>query len=246
VKAKLRRINSSLLIFICMNLLLITACKKEDQEPSPAETGTVTDIENNVYKTVKIGNQWWMAENLRVKTFRNGVPIPHAQDFNSWILSTSAYCIYDDNNDAPGLLYNWYAVSDAGNIAPEGWHIPTDSEWMEMELYLGMSQTEADKLNWRGINEGEKLKIKGGSGWTAYDNVWSTNESGFTALAGSCRLFDGKWGDPGLFANGYWWTSSELSRDKIWYRYLDYKEKRIFRSTVPKEYGFSIRCVKDR
>lgn len=230
--------------FIFLSLIFITSCKKENAEPE-AETGLVTDIDNNVYKTIKIGNQWWMAENLRVKTFRNGVPVYEAQENDQWINTISAYCLYDNNNNAPGLLYNWLAVTDINNIAPEGWHIPTDNDWKELEKYLGMSQGEADKQNWRGTIEGEKLKNEGTASWRAYDNIWSTNESGFSALAGSCRLFNGIWGDPGLDATGFWWTSSSYSENAIWYRYLDYKETRIYRSKISKSYGLSIRCVKD-
>ncbi len=225
-------------------MLSISSCKKDDPLPVQ-ETGTVTDIDNNVYKTVKIGNQWWMAENLKVKSFRNGVSIPKVQSIDNWIIPQSSYCLFQNNEESPGLLYNWFTVVDTNNIAPEGWHIPTDDEWKELEKHLGMSQAEVDNLNWRGNDEGEKLKALGNSEWTKYDGVWGTNESGFNAYAGSCRLFNGQWGEPGLFSNGFWWTSSSKSKDEIWYRYLDYKDKRVFRSTVPKEYGFSIRCIKD-
>jgi uncharacterized protein (TIGR02145 family) len=245
VKALKHRIFLLVSVVLCMNLIFAISCKKENSEPVQ-ETGTITDIENNIYKTVKIGNQWWMTENLKVTMFRNGIPIPKLQSANDWINPESAFCIYSDNNNSPGYLYNWYAVSDSNNIAPVGWYIPTDDECKELEMYLGMSQKDADNLNWRGSEEGEKLKEKGKSNWTEFDGVWATNESGFSALAGSCRLFNGKWGEPGLLSNGFWWTSSANSKNEIWYRYLDYKEKRVFRSTAPKAYGFSIRCIKDR
>ena len=234
-----------LFILICFNFLIVSSCKKETDNILLFETGSVKDIDNNVYKTVKVGNHWWMAENLKVKTYRNGIPIPHAQSENEWLNATGAYCVYDDNDYAPGLLYNWNSVIDSSNIAPAGWHIPSDQEWKELEIHLGMTQADANKLNWRGTNEGEKLKIEGREGWSAFENVWATNESGFTALAGSCRLSNGTWGDPGLFATGFWWSSSSFSDNSIWYRYLDYKESRIFRSKISKGYGFSIRCIKD-
>lgn len=233
-----------LLILLIVTLLFNTSCKKET-DIIAAEYGYVTDIENNIYKTIKIGNQWWMAENLKVKTFRNGVPVNSAQTNSQWTNHLGSFCVYDYNPDAPGLLYNWNVVSDSNNIAPEGWHVPTDSEWKELEEYLGMSHEDINKLNWRGTHEGEKLKVKGTTGWRAYGNVWSTNESGFTALSGSCRLPDGKWGDPGLFATGFWWTSTKSAENDAWYRYLDYKEAGIFRSKIFTSYGFSIRCIKD-
>ena len=227
-----------------MNLIFTTSCKKEN-DTVVTQYGTVTDIENNVYKTIKIGDQWWMAENLKVKFFRNGVPITEGQSDNLWINPSGSYCLYDNNPKSPGLLYNWYVVSDTNKIAPAGWHIPSDNDWKELEKYCGMNQVEADKLNWRGTHEGEKLKMEGTLGWKPYDNIWPTNESGFTAMSGSCRLVDGKWGDPGLFATGFWWSSSEGIENTAWYRYLDYKEARIFRSKVNKSYGLSIRCIKD-
>lgn len=95
-------------------------------------TGTVTDIDGNVYQTIKIGNQWWMAKNLKVTHYRNGEAIPNITNDSEWInLSTGAYCAYNNDNGniaTYGLLYNWYTVVDSRNIAPSGWHVPTDDE----------------------------------------------------------------------------------------------------------------------
>ena len=151
------------------------------------ETGTVTDIDGNTYQTVKIGDQWWMAENLKVTCYRNGDAIPNITDGTTWAsLSTGAYCEYnnDINNVATyGRLYNWYAVTDSRNIAPAGWHVPSDAEWKQLEMYLGMSQSEADATGWRGTDEGGKLKEVGTMHWNS-PNTGATNESGFTALPG--------------------------------------------------------------
>lgn len=140
---------------------------------------------------------------------------------------------------------NWFAVSDSENIAPTGWHIPTDDEWKELERFIGMSDGTEDVSGWRGTNEADKLKAAAPEGWTQFENVWGTNTAGFTALAGSCRLNNGKWGEPGLFATGFWWTASDYSTTEAWYRYLDYKKSNVFRSSCLKNYGYSIRCVKD-
>jgi uncharacterized protein (TIGR02145 family) len=230
-------------------LFILNSCKKDPKPETIIETGTVSDIEGNIYKTVKIGNQWWMAENLKVTKYRNGNSIPKIANYDTtqWNnLKTGAYCIYDDNAEAPGLLYNFYAISDTNNIAPAGWHVPTDGEWKELEQTLGMSKTDADKLSWRGSNEGEKLKIEAPKGWAAYSKVWGTNESGFTALAGGCRMFNGIWSTPsGIGFTGFWWTSSEQPGNQAWYRYLDYKNTNVFRFYGPNTYGFSIRCIKD-
>ena len=227
-------------------LLFVGSCKPDKNPPVVAqETGTVVDIEGNSYKTIKIGNQWWMAENLKVKKFRNGNSIPDVTDDSLWQNNTSALCLYQNNTTSPGLLYNWFAVTDTGNIAPTGWHIPTDEEWKELERYIGMSDGAEDISGWRGTNEADKLKAAAPEGWTQFENVWGTNTVGFTALAGSCRLNDGKWGEPGLFATGFWWTASDYSTTEAWYRYIDYKKSTVFRSSSSKNYGYSIRCVKD-
>lgn len=234
-----------LVIIAMLCMTLFTSCD-DKEDPTPAqETGTLTDIDGNEYKTVKIGNQWWMAENLKVTTYANGELLYKKTTNPDWAEANAAYCKYDDKDDAPGLLYNYAAVTSSNQLAPQGWHIPTDDEWKELEKYLGMSQAEADKLTWRGSNEGDKLKIEGPEGWTSYENIWGSNESGFTALAGSCRLADGTFGQPGLFSTGFWWTATPHGDAEAFYRYLDKKNSNVFRSHVSKKYGMSVRCVKD-
>ncbi len=232
-------------IILPLFLVFFYSCTKEEIEQEEIETGTVTDIDNNVYKTVKIGNRWWMAENLRVTRFANGDPIVNNQSPDTWPDTIPFYCLFDGNPVSPGLLYNWYAVNSNKAIAPDGWRIPSDEEWKELEMYLGMNRSDADKSGWRGIDEGEKLRKSGYDVWAKFPNVWSTNESGFSAEAGGCRLFDGTWSDPGLYSTGFWWTCSETSeKSRAFYRYLDYKNRNVFRSSCSKFYGFSIRCVK--
>jgi uncharacterized protein (TIGR02145 family) len=240
-----RELKIVLVIFI-----LLGGCikDKEDAVTPVHETGTMTDVDGNVYATVKIGNQWWMAENLKVTKYRNGYFIPNITDTSEWQNRTAGACCEFDPNEhnlaKPGLLYNWFVIADTGNIAPEGWHIPSDDEWKELERQLGMSATEAEESGWRGTHEGEKLRIAGTEGWSGYSDVWATNESGFTALAGSCRLPTGIWGYPGLHYTGFWWSQS-ASGNVATYRYLDYKNANIFRGQCSKNYGYSIRCVKD-
>jgi len=220
------------------------------------ETNTVTDIDGNVYTTVKIGNQIWMAENLRVTHYRNGDPITHAKSNYDWynmgensqgINGEGAYCSF--NNDAIkatiyGYLYNWYSVNDNRSIAPEGWHIPTDEEWKELELFLGMSHTEVDAFTrWRGTNEGGKLKECGLEHWKA-PNSGATNETGFTALPGGYRNESGDFID--MFERSYFWTATvNTGGRKAWYRDLHYGSAQIYRSYYFKRLGFSVRCIKD-
>jgi uncharacterized protein (TIGR02145 family) len=207
---------------------------------------TVTDYDGNVYQTVLIGDQCWMMENLKVTHYRNGDPIPHVTDDGEWEgLSTGAYCEYGNNpaNVATyGRLYNWYAVDDSRNIAPEGWHVPTDEEGKQLEMYLGMSQSEADATGWRGTDEGGKLKEAGTTHWYA-PNTGATNESGFTALPGGYRYSSGIFLGMGYFA--YFWSSPENDSSYAWYRYLDRNNSQVLRSHPYEHYGFSVRCVRD-
>ena len=115
-------------------LLLMTIACNDKEGPAPVlETGIVTDVEGNNYKTVKIGDQWWMSENLNVKSYRNGAIIPNITDSAGWVqLQTGGYCIYNNGNNQsnePGILYNWNAVNNSSGLAPAGWHIPTDDDW---------------------------------------------------------------------------------------------------------------------
>lgn len=251
MKSNIKLFFYTLIIAAIVSVTGVSCKKKTDTTPAP-ETGTVTDIDNNTYKTIKIGNQWWMAENLRVKTYRNGWPINEMTSTSPdsvWAQKTKgSFCKYDyDDNMGKkyGMLYNWYVITDTSNIAPAGWHIPTDDEWKTLETYLGMSQADADKVNWRGTDQGDKLKVQAPTDW-ASGTSWGTNESGFTALAGSCRLFNAAWGNPGTSNTAFWWSSTTHTSDnQAWYRYLDHNNSNVFRYHASKNYGMSIRCVKD-
>jgi uncharacterized protein (TIGR02145 family) len=227
---------------LIFSILLNSSCKKE--VPKGHQISYITDREGNQYKTVKIGNLWWMAENLKVRVYRNGKPITEiTADTGLWQNNTSgAY-----SKSSYGLLYNWYAVSNSKKLAPVGWHVATDQDWKELEMELGMSTYDADRVNWRGTNQGDKLKTEGVQDWVVHDNIWGTNESDFYALPASCRMFDDRSTNP--LGDGYmafWWTSSsESNTGHAWYRHLDYKKSNVFRYYGPKTYGFSVRCVKD-
>jgi len=264
---KIKSIFKQALIFSgLLSFVFIVCCKKDKQTPNTVEYSTVTDIDGNIYKTVKIGDQWWMAENLKVKRYNNGDSINYVGevggfgilDSSKWNNTiTGAYCIIDNSSSTSqnyngkmfGFLYNYYSVGDPRKIAPVGWHIPSDEDWKQMEIYLGMSSSDADKINWRGNTQGNKLRIN--TGWfmlqpPASYSVWGTNESGFTAIGGGCCMYNGVWGNPGTFSTGFWWTSTiNITNNQPWYRYLDYQKANIFRFYGSMTYGFSIRCVKD-
>ena len=199
-------------------------------------TGTVTDIDGNVYQTVKIGDQWWMAENLKVTHYQNGDFIPNVTDDNQWInLTTGAYCNYDNDSTnvaTYGRLYNWYAVADSHNIAPAGWHVPSDAEWQTLVDYLG-GDTVA----------GGKLKESGTTHWSS-PNTGATNESGFCALPGGYRYYyNGAFNYVG--GSAIFWSSTESDISFAWYRGLYYCNTDVNRSDCNKQYGFSVRCVRD-
>jgi uncharacterized protein (TIGR02145 family) len=205
---------------------------------------TVTDYDGNVYETVLIGDQCWMMEHLKVTHYRNGDAIPHVTDGSIWSgLSTGAYCEYDNNPGhvaTYGRLYNWYAVADPRNIAPEGWHVPTDDEWKQLEMHLGMSQAEADGGGLRGTDEGGKLKDT--TVHWASPNTGATNESGFSGLPGGSRIDNGNFSNMGNV--GFFWTATESS-SYAWYRTLHYLYSQVPRGATYKHRGFSVRCVRD-
>jgi uncharacterized protein (TIGR02145 family) len=207
---------------------------------------SIMDNEGNVYETVQIGDQVWMAENLKVTRFRNGDLIEHLEDRNQWgATQNPAYCTFNNTNANAlvyGHLYNSMAVTDARQIAPEGWHVPTDEEWMELELYLGMNASDVNDTDWRGTDEGGQLKEVGTSHW-ADPNQGALNSFGFSALPGGYRS-DPPGGGPNYSSLGgscYFWTSSTNRRCRV----LSSQNSQISRFSAEPGSGFSVRCVKD-
>lgn len=202
-------------------------------------TGWVTDIDDNLYQTRKIGDQWWMVTNLRVTHYRNGDPIPHKTSNNDWTSTSSgAYCVYDNNSSNAyiyGNLYNWYALDDSRGIAPEGWHVPTDSEWQALVDYLGGSSVAGGKMKTTGT-------IEGGDGLWHEPNTDATNESGFTAFPGGTRHDYGSFEYVGYYA--LFWSYTEYG-SYSYYRQLYYDCTIVHSSFRDRRYGFSVRCVKD-
>jgi len=194
-----------------------------------------TDIDGNLYQIVRIGDQVWMAENLKVTHYRNGDEIPTGLDNASWSSTTNgAYAVYDDNEsnaDTYGYLYNWFAVDDSRNIAPEGWHVPTDDEWQTLVDYLGGSSVA-----------GGKLKEEGTTHWNS-PNTDATNVSGFTALPGGYRYSIGSYYSMGY--SGYFWSSTEHGSSDAWDRRLGYDSSGVDRGGDDKLDGFSVRCIRD-
>ncbi len=212
---------------------------------------TLRDIDGNFYKTIQIGNQVWMAENLRVTRYRNGDAISYITDNTEWVHTTNgAYCDYKDNNDIIinyGLLYNWYAVNDSRNIAPEGWRVPTDEDWKELELNLGISRSDADKDGWRGKDIAEGLKETKTSSKGAWISLLSnsTNLTGFSALPGGSRYIRSNGLIENIGKHASFWTNTELNEQYAWYRALYYTQSGIGRFGALKGNGFSVRLIRE-
>jgi uncharacterized protein (TIGR02145 family) len=228
-------------LFCLFTLFILISCSyAQKMTGSSLKVGQVADIDGNVYKTVKIGDQWWMAENLKVTRYRNGDEIPEKTDDDEWDSSTGGRCSYknDSANFAIyGALYNWFAVNDSRILAPEGWHVPTDEEWQELIDNLGGDTLAGGKMKSTGT-------IKNGDGlWRGSDEN-TTNESGFSALPGGYRYSHGVF--DGVGSNAYFWSATESRGGNAWYRYLYYGTTNVYRDDSDwRQAGYSIRCVAD-
>ena len=204
----------------------------------------VTDIEGNVYKTVKIGGQVWMAENLKTTKYNDEAVIPNVTENAEWIaLTADAYC-WAKNNEAKfkplyGALYNWYAV-ETGKLCPTGWHVPTDGEFSTMEISLGMTSEQANGTDFRGTDQGKQMKNT--TGWAEGAN--GTNTSGFTALPAGYRSYITGISE-GIGLITYFWSASGLDENIAVYRRLDGNNDKVFRSGTYKKAGKAVRCVKN-
>jgi len=221
------------------------------------------DYDGNYYSTLTIGDQVWMAQNLATTHFCDGADIPLVESKEDWdalSYTDKAYCFYDNslsNSDPFGALYTWAAAMNGAEstelnpsyitgACPCGWHLPSDEEWVELEMYLGMSYEEAYGLAWRGTTEGGKLKTT--FGW--YEDGNGTNSSGFSALPGGSRInsmFSGM-GKTTIF----WSTTEYFNNHTLAFnRSLSYQYSQIgwFSAShyygYPKKYGLSVRCVKN-
>jgi uncharacterized protein (TIGR02145 family) len=218
--------------------------------PPEMRYGSVTDIDGNTYRTIEIGDQNWMAENLRTSRFRNGDDITYVLSNHEWQelgdTESGAWAFYNNHagNEPFGLLYNWYAVNDPRGICPTGWRVASDGDWHRMERHLGMPQNELATTGWRGqhANVGGKLKAEGTEYWRG-PNAGATNESGFRALAGGYRFTSGSFSYLTFF--GYWWTATEADANTAWRRLLFNNRESINRMNYDKRYGFSVRCVQN-
>ena len=250
-------------LFACTSLAILTCllgCGSDDAT-SPQAPLTVTDIDGNVYPTVEIAGIIWMAKNLSVTRYRNGVAIPFDLDTAAWVGTTSgASAVYPhaevdgvdsaaEMADAYGRLYNWYAVADTCGLCPEGWRVPTEAQWTQLELHLGMTPAEAAQWGWRGTDEAARLKSTrtepdAHPRWSS-PNEGATNQSGFSGLPGGFRRESGSFDRHGSYA--YWWSSTQYqsAARSAMRRALFSPSTRVDRNFADKAQGMSIRCVKD-
>ena len=236
--------------------MLLSSCKKESdppapvaQEPVPVEdpvppSDFVEDVDGNVYPVVRIGEQYWMGENLRTGRYRDGTEIPHVVDDTLWSELTSpawsGWMNDPDNDTIPGRYYNWYAADHPG-LCPAGWRLPTDGDWAELEVSLGLPEERANGAGSRGHAENVGGKMKAVDAWPPL-STGATNESGFTALPEGGRLGeDGRFAGEGSMA--LWWSASESGAATSWLRELKSYNHGVVRGYAEKRNGFSVRCV---
>jgi uncharacterized protein (TIGR02145 family) len=193
--------------------------------------GSVNDIDNNIYKTITIGTQTWMAENLKTTKYNDGTPIAFLPAESFWnVEDTAGYCWYNNDSIVYGGIYNWQAVN-SNKLCPVGWHVPSDDEWTVLTTYLGGAETGGSKL------------MEAGVGHWATPNTSLTNETGFTALPGGYRNYYGDFGNIKLY--GYWWASTESSASYAYCRLIYYSFNNIGRTNTNKKSGLSVRCLLD-
>ena len=219
-------IFSMLLASIYVGLLPTASCQ------------STTDLDGQTSKSLKIGDQTWIGQNLDVSHFSNGDPIPQVSNDEEWekvgMEKKPAWCYYegsDENGKTYGKLYNWYAVNDSRGLAPKDWHIPTEQEWIILSKSLG-----GDEM------AGKKLKEKGTVHWKS-PNQAATNESGFGGLPGGLNYSFGTF--VGMGSTGYWWTSTANGDETAILCSLSYKDSVLTNLFLNKGVGVSVRCVKD-
>lgn len=217
----------------------------------------VTDIDGNEYSTVQIGDQVWMAMNLRVSRYADGMAIDLVETDEQWAsleVDAAAYVFYENQagQELYGALYTWAAAirnqagAEAGaevqGVCPDGWHLPGDDEWKALEVELGMTQLTADEDDWRGYEEGGMLKIAGTEYWNE-PNEMATNESGFSAAPAGIRSAGGIFSARGDYT--VFWTATGVAADEAWVRALHTMRGEIKREPGSRKAGYSVRCIKN-
>lgn len=193
----------------------------------------VTDIDGHVYKTITIGKQTWLLENLKTRHYNDGSLIPNVTEDDDWArLTTGAYCNFENNIGyvrTYGRLYNWYAVN-TGKLAPKGWHVPTDAEWDTLFKYISYNSE----------NIFRSLVEAGSTHWKNPDSK-ETNKYGYSALPGGFRYRGGTFDK--IEEAGCWWSSTGHGILQAGYMRLEYHQASRYK--IYKRCGYSVRCIKD-
>lgn len=193
----------------------------------------VKDIDGNIYKTITIGSQTWMADNLKTTKYNDGTAIPYVSDSAKLLATDPAYCLYNNdlaNKSIYGVLYNWYVVSTK-KLCPTGWHVPTNEEWTALATVLGGENITGGKLKETGIKH-----------WVN-PNSGASNESGFTALPGGYRSVFGAFDGIGSFCG--WWSTTEYGNAGAYIRNVSYDSGKLYWNVPGKSCEYSVRCQKD-
>jgi len=196
---------------------------------------SVKDTDGNIYGTVDIGKQIWMAENLKTTKYNDGTSIPLISDNKTWSkLKTGGFCWFnndEENKEDFGALYNWYAV-DSKKLCPVGWHVPSELEVESLITFLG-DQNIA----------GNRLKEASTEHWMTSLTI-VTNEFQFSALPGGFRLYSGSFSE--LRQYGVWWTSTGYQSSQAWNMGLYFNSSKLYNGHDITQAGFSVRCIKNR
>ena len=213
----------------------------------PWQCGDPLEYQGYDYETVQIGEQCWFAENLRAENYGNGEAIPADLSDSEWTGTTEgAVSVYDGdmaNLSTYGRLYNWYAVHDDRSLCPNNWSVPLDSDWLSLEVTLGMSNVEAATTGYRGSDQG--MRMKATSTWA--DDGNGSNLTGFNAVGAGIKFDSGNYDFQGEYC--YWWvrdTIVTVGTENEMYRELFKGSSQVGRGVnAPSNYGYSIRCIKD-
>ena len=206
-------------------VLGVSTSVKPPRRQEGHQCGNAIEYNGYAYRTVRIGDQCWFAENLRTEEYNNGDMIPANLNASEW-KSTSNGALAENIHRGYNLLYNGYAVNDARGLCPSLWHVPTDSEWAIVTDFLGSTSAA--------------LEMKSTSGWNHKGN--GSNSSGFSGLPCGYRDPRGIFSSAGF--SGDWWSSSSLGL-KAWGRYMYSTNDLVYRGDFSRSYGFSVRCVRD-
>ena len=202
------------------------------------ECGEDLEYQGQTYSTIQIGEQCWFEDNLATSAYCNGEPIIEYPDGQGWASTGAAGGAYNNssaNASTYGFLYNAYAALDPRGVCPSGWSVPSDADWTQLEVELGMSPTEAMEYGWRGDPVGHLMKSS-----TAFNG---SNDSGFNGFPGGARDLEGTYYVLGGY--GVWWSSSLFDDERVWARQLGNNTDEVQKRAWEKEFGFSVRCIKD-